>query len=742
MAADGTQADSLGGNATRLRIGDLEVRPGTRQVFRGGQLIRLPRLSYRLLMALADAAPDLLTQEELVEKVWPGRVVSPETVTQRVRLLRRALGDDARDSRYVGLVRGEGYRLLADVGPADADSHPPKPGFPAGSVWLLAGLSVVLVGVVAVFRIDDRTVLDVEPERLSVAVLRFDNQTGNPDLDYLSDGLSRELSDLLGVLPGLRVAAASSTFALKDTQLDDQEIARRLGVRHLIRGALDMNQDRLAVTVWIRDPWHRSSPSNLTFERPRNELPALQQEIATQIVQVLSPGSDAAVPLRAASLDPSAHDLLLLGRHLELQMHDQVVVDENLLSQVIDVYRRAVVADPASAAAQSRMAGVLLFRGDSEAAEPFIQQALALDPDSAEVQYTLGLLRWRRGDSDGGEAFSRAVALNPNDADALAELAKWEWHQARADLARSLFERALTLDRMSLKRYADLGNFYGLCRMPAEAIDIANRVLQRFPDPAGLQVAARIFEVAGRLDLAIAWATEAELMAPERQEAAWQVAELYARIGDLQAAARHEPVPGAAQLFFGRRYDALLELATDRLIDDPGDVKLYYLLGFAYDAIGRPANAVRLLTIAGLPDAVYTDARRADAIEALVTLADAHAQIGELDKAREYAGWIKSFMQRHLDVGVQVDWWPYLYQACALEILGERDAALERLSGVAGGSGLPWYPPLRDLGCFRRLEDVPEYQRVVGKVEERMSDLRSRLPAALAGLVARSERPG
>jgi TolB-like protein/DNA-binding winged helix-turn-helix (wHTH) protein/Tfp pilus assembly protein PilF len=99
----------------RLQIGDLVLDTGKRQVRRGDVVLDLPKLSYQLVLVLARAAPNLVTHEELVELVWAGKFVSPETVTQRIKLVRQALGDNANDPRYIGLVRGEGYRMLAEV---------------------------------------------------------------------------------------------------------------------------------------------------------------------------------------------------------------------------------------------------------------------------------------------------------------------------------------------------------------------------------------------------------------------------------------------------------------------------------------------------------------------------------------------------------------------------------------------------------------------------------------------------
>src|SRR5215831_17058623 len=96
----------------RFRIGDLEVDIGKAEVTRAGEKIALPKLSFDLLYALINAAPAIVTNEELLQQVWPGLMVSPESVAQRVKLLRSAIGDDSQQPRYILGVRGRGYRLI------------------------------------------------------------------------------------------------------------------------------------------------------------------------------------------------------------------------------------------------------------------------------------------------------------------------------------------------------------------------------------------------------------------------------------------------------------------------------------------------------------------------------------------------------------------------------------------------------------------------------------------------------
>jgi DNA-binding winged helix-turn-helix (wHTH) protein len=113
-------------------VGDLYVDVGQQRVTRAGSDIALTNLSFRLLLALVRAAPDVLSNESLMMQVWPGLVVSPETVNKRVNLLRDALDDDPREPRYIALVRSRGYRL--------SGSYTSQPNDPRYSAPILLGM--------------------------------------------------------------------------------------------------------------------------------------------------------------------------------------------------------------------------------------------------------------------------------------------------------------------------------------------------------------------------------------------------------------------------------------------------------------------------------------------------------------------------------------------------------------------------------------------------------------------------
>lgn len=738
--------DKKGTLAERYKIGDLILDLGTFQVSRESEVIELSRLSFRLLLALVRASPNVLGHDDLVEQVWASHFVSNETVTQRIKLLRQALDDSATEPRYIGLVRGEGYRMLAEVGRLPAvelsSSVPPGVGGRKKLRYALAFLSLVLAALMVVYlwtsqqQSGDPDAIDFSAQS-SIAILPFINASKNPADTYISEGLGDELRDQLGRIAGLRVAARSSSVAFRESAADAVAISNRLGVEKLIEGIFRHAGDDLEVTLQIINGATGLQVWMQTYSFDIRDVLAAQQQMADELAQQLLPMKEqeevTSVPV---TRNLSAHDLILLARHYEQQVRNQPIVDQALLLKAIDMYRLAINVDPTSALAQCRLGGALLYLGDVEAAKGPIFESLKLDSDLSDVQYTLGLYYWKRGQPGSGAAYERAIQLNPNNADALSAYAMWRWHQAEADTPEPYFLRALALDPMLPSRYLDLGNYYGNAGRSEEALHVIDELRTRFDDNQTALMQARIYELTGDYESAIFWALRARELQPDNPEPRWMVAELYARIGDFQHANEFESSPGPGQLYWQRRYDDLIELAEDLLFEQPGDIKTAYVLARAYNAKGRFRQAVVLLERAGLPDTVYSDSRRADGVESMTVLADAYDALGEAEKAKEYSDWLITFFQKMSDSGFQKSWWPHLYQACALSIARRADEALEQLVLSTRSPGLPWYPFLRDSHCFMRLADNPAYGAIIEDMDQRMAGLRRDLPDKLTALDA------
>src|SRR5215469_9629347 len=125
-----TKTGDLTPDPAGYQVDDLTIDLAPRRVRRAGTLIPLKALSFDLLVTLVRAAPSLVSFEQLNERVWPGLVITPETIVQRVKLLRGALGDDPHAPRYIEGVRGRGYRMLAEVRPLTERQGTPEPIVP------------------------------------------------------------------------------------------------------------------------------------------------------------------------------------------------------------------------------------------------------------------------------------------------------------------------------------------------------------------------------------------------------------------------------------------------------------------------------------------------------------------------------------------------------------------------------------------------------------------------------------
>jgi len=278
--------------AATFIVGDLLVDVGQQRVTRAGSDIGLPNLSFQLLVALVRAAPNVLSNESLMTQVWPGLVVSPETVSKRVNLLREALGDDPREPRYITGVRSRGYRLIASVSrategallpnlptpipegsahvselrvppipvgvhPADSPTSRPRLQRWAALSLLAAGaLVAATIGVrwAARHQIEGAIPAPAAPATTTaafgtlsrtVAVLPFDSISADPADAYLALGLPDMILNRLSRIDGLSVIARTSSFALATKSIDSREIGRRLNSGYLIGGSVQREADRL-----------------------------------------------------------------------------------------------------------------------------------------------------------------------------------------------------------------------------------------------------------------------------------------------------------------------------------------------------------------------------------------------------------------------------------------------------------------------------------------------------------------
>lgn len=464
-----------------------------------------------------------------------------------------------------------------------------------------------------------------------------------------------------------------------------------------------------------------------TFERGRRELLNVQQDVAQSIAEQLLPDT---APTIAGPItqDATAHDKMILARHYEQQVLERETVDPDLLERAVRLYREATELDPGSALAHSRLAGALLYLGDIDDAEAHASKALLLDPKLAEVQHTFGKILFARGTPNMGEPLARAVELNPNLPDAIADYAFWHWFNVSTDGVADLYQRALDLDPLNVARYAALGQFLALNDRPDEARALAERLRALLDTPPAYRAIEKLYDLVGDVDHAIAWAIKARDAEPDNPLHVQRLAELYTDIGDYKTAEALEPDLGVGLLFKMRRYDEMIVKAEDLFLDHPEDLQLRVYLGFAYNAIGQFESAIRVIETSGFLDSYSHSRRSQEEFDGFGVLLDAAYGSGEIDRARELAVWE---LATHYESDTSY-WFVAFERACTHAILGNDDEVYRLLQRTLESELLAWEPMLRDHQCFKRFTNDAAYLAVVNHFEQLREMLRARLPSTLA----------
>ncbi len=568
----------------------------------------------------------------------------------------------------------------------------------------------------------------------SIAVLPFENVSRREDDFYLSEGLSDELRDQLGRVQGLQIAARSSSIAARNQAIGATRMAASLGVAYLVEGSLRRNGPRLGISVQLIDGRTGLAAWSGNYERGRLELLEVQQEVAQQLVAFVLPDSSSLDAPSPATLNATANDLLYLARREMNAVRSRQEVDTEKLLKAISLYRQATRADPQSALAHSRLASALLYLGDIEAAEAPILTALSLNPELSEVQNTLGEFHWARGEPGATAAFGAAVELNPNNVDALHNLAHLRWIRTKDHFSEpspeQLYRRAVELDPLTLSRHSALGDLLGKNGQWDAVPPVISDIQERFDSAESYRAIGWLYELTGEIDRAIAWTLKARQLEPDNPDHVDKLAYLFGLIGDAETALRLTPSPSIGLLYHLRRYEELIDIAELRMIDEPDDIEVRVVLAFAYVATGAHEAAIRILSATGLPDTVLNDqARSLVEFNGFFILFDALAGSGipeAVELGRQLAEWNENEA-----------WWGDIGaiavgRGCTRAVLGQHEKALEVLARLSESRRLADMPSLLDSWCFQQYKDEPVYRAMVDEQLSRRQALRERLPATLA----------
>ena len=534
----------------RFGLYTADLRSG--ELYKSGIRLKLRDQSFQVLITLLEHRGEVVTREQLHQKLWPDEtfVDFDHGLNAAIERLRRCLNDSASTPAFIETLPRRGYRFIGRLDPEpfrhtlqDQDSDKEvRPEIPARSdkpapvdfrraisrrtVFLIATLALATIPLLffgGPWR-RSRSAGTHSPHQTMLAVLPFENLSGDPNEDYFSDGLTEELITQLGSLSPdqLGVIARTTSMAYKGTSKSAQQIATELSVDYILESSIRRDGNQMRITVQLIRAHGQVHVWAHSYDRQLSHSIALQEEVAKAVaeqieIKLRSPYRGSSNP---PALDPQANEAYLRGRYFEKQF---TVAGYN---KAIAYFQQAIGLDLSFAEAYSGMAECYHYLvvtdsmstadGESKALDA-ARKAVALNGDLAESHSALGsvmmgLFNWSPAEAE----FKRAIELNPSFsiehrsyAALLVALGRHDeaWEQINlamrtdplslpnnAEVVRTLYyardyDRAIEQARKALQLDADyyrthfwLGRVYAQKQMHAEAVVEAEKVAQAMPD--------------------------------------------------------------------------------------------------------------------------------------------------------------------------------------------------------------------------------------------------------------------
>jgi TolB-like protein/DNA-binding winged helix-turn-helix (wHTH) protein len=276
-----------------LRIGDWFVNPLSGEIARGEERVRLEARTMRLLLCLAATPGEVVSIDALLNQVWSGVVVTPDSVYQAVAALRRLLGDDAKQPAYIVTVPRLGYRLVAPVEPLSDAPPAPRPARAGSRMYVVLALGILLVGALAYYLVAARNpagqaTADAAAAPKAIAVLPFLDLTDDMNEEPFADGMTEELINKLSKVKGLRVPSPTASFYFKGKQLTVAEIARSLHVTYVLDGSVRKSGDTLRVAARLVRADDGYVVWSEHYDRPVGDKLMVQDDIASEVTSALA----------------------------------------------------------------------------------------------------------------------------------------------------------------------------------------------------------------------------------------------------------------------------------------------------------------------------------------------------------------------------------------------------------------------------------------------------------------------
>jgi TolB-like protein/DNA-binding winged helix-turn-helix (wHTH) protein len=539
--------------ALETQAGKLRIDVSRYELTLDGKRVKLERQPMDLLILFARKKGELVTREEIIDKLW-GKEVFVDVdrgINSAVRKIRTVLGDDPAKPQYLETVVGKGYRFVGEVDVIGLNAEavetpqtpPVKPARRMGHALVAAALIVVVAAVVWSWIRWRRSADSTSAQIRSIVVLPLANLSGDPAQEYFADGMTDELTTDLAKIGALRVISRTSAMHYRGTRQPLQQIAQELKVDAVIEGSVARSGNHVRITAQLIDARNDHHLWADSYERDLSDILDVQNsvalEIARQVRVTLTPAEHELLAAHSTVV-PEAYDAYLRGRK---ELGKQRL---EALRKGLEYFQQAITLDrlyaPAYAGLADSYSLLVNYSGlPPNQAFPLAKsaalRAAELDHNLAEAHTALAYVK-HHFDWDwagAGSEYKLAIQLDPSNAITHLRYAEFLSNMAQHDDAIRQVRLAHELDPLSIVIQSNIGRLLYYARRYDEAIIELKQVLTVDPHRVYARVhLAECYEEKGMYAESL---KEMQLVRAEfNGQAGPGEAHLYARMGRLQDA--------------------------------------------------------------------------------------------------------------------------------------------------------------------------------------------------------------
>jgi len=482
-------------------FGEFRLDAEGRLLFRQGKSVPLTPKAVDVLVVLVEARGSPVAKEDLLQKVWADATVEEGSLTSHISLLRKALGEGSDGQQFIETLPKRGYRFVPPAR-AVADVLFRTPTSPSDGMPISTGrlrgriISLALIGITALLVLSyfgaKRFLATRQSQRgkLLIVILPFQNLTGDPAQEFVSDGLTEEMITRLGELnyEQLGVIARTSAMSYKGTTKSVEQISRELGVNYIMEGSIRSWGQKVRISAQLIAASDQTHLWSQNYERNSGDILALQSDVAQAVAKEIKVKLVPQARTRlssATTIKPEAYDAYLKGRYFWYKR------TEEGMRKGIEYFNQAIQSQPDYAAAYVGLAdsyALLALRGIVPAKEAFpkaraaAQKALDLDEALGDAYATMAHVRLHEWDWVGlDQEFKRALELTPGNAMAYSWYSEYLTTMGRSDESIAIVRKAQEIDPVSPVVSTTLPHAYYFARRFDPAMEYLRKSLDLDP---------------------------------------------------------------------------------------------------------------------------------------------------------------------------------------------------------------------------------------------------------------------